>query len=249
MKKNIEKIMKITMLLAIFFSFFQVVRAEEGTECSVTEKVDIKSHASNIRVTYVPVVVNNNNDTTSRAIDMKIYNVTSDVFLNISSSGNNVYIDDLTLDYRKIGPDGSITVRIPSVTEVAEYKIEVYSRGTFCNGEVIRTIKITIPKYNFFSQLEACDGISEFYLCQEYITFNIDKSSFYKQTADYKEKKDNPEASDFIIQDTTTSHEIKAIDNTKRKYLIVGLLVAGGAVATYIIVKRSKEKKREPVIW
>lgn len=250
MKKNNKKILLLFGILTLIFPFFSYVNAEENSmECTVMEKTDIKTKASNIRVTYVPIVVNNDNDTTSRAIDLKIYNVTSDVFLTVSSSSSNVTIDEIQLDYRRIGPDGSITLRIPSVTEVAEYKIEVFTRGTFCSGEVVRTIKITIPKYNFYSQLEACDGISEFYLCQEYITFNIDKSSFYTQTASYKEKKENPELADIIINDSTSAREINALDNSKRKYLIVGLVIAGGVVATFIIIQKNKEKKRNSEIW
>lgn len=241
---------KINLLIAFLLLFFVLVKTVDASECGVVEKTDIKTKASNIRVTYVPQVIDNGDGTTRRVIDIKIYNVTSDVFLTIGTTGTQVTADKQILDYQKIGPDGSITLRVPSVTEMSEYQLEIYTNGIYCSGDVVRTIKLTVPKYNFYSQLEACDGISEFYLCQEYITFNIDKSTFYEQTAAYREKMENPETADLILNDNNVaSHKIAIADNSRKKYVAVGLIIAGGVVATYIIIKKKKEKQNQNEIW
>jgi hypothetical protein len=244
--KNIKRILTYTFILIIALSFsFVTVRAEEEiTGCTVEKDNVIRQKANAIRVNYVPVqteekkVTDGNEESLSkRFIDIKIYNVTSDVFLNFRSNNEKVTVKSETFDYQKIGPDGSITIRIPALSVVAEYIIDVYSYSEACNGEIIRTIRVTIPKYNFFSQLEACNGAEDFYMCQEYITFDIDSDKFYEQIASYKEN--GGQTADDLLYKNNTKNILAKSSNFK--YFVVGLIVACGAVATYYIVKKTKK--------
>ena len=245
--KRINNIFIYTLIVLIcFVTAIGIVKAEE---CTLVEKNELKSKASNIRINYITgtkdVEGKDYDGSTvsaiSRYIDIKIFNITSDLFVRIKSSGDNVNIEEKLMDYHNMGPDGSITIRIPALDVVSDYTFEIFSYSTNCRGEVLRTIRLTIPKYNSYSQLEACKDNKDFYLCQEYITFNIDKDNFYKQIDEYKEK--GGANADVLINEANALNKI-VNPNSKLRFVVVGLLLVGGIIATYFIVKKNRKKSQ-----
>jgi hypothetical protein len=240
--KRINNIFIYTIIA--FLSIITIVNAEE---CSVVDKNEIKTKASNIRIVYQTGVEDvkakdyddQEVDSLSRYVDIKIFNISSDLFIRMKSSGEKATIEDVLLDYKNMGPDGTITVRLPALDVVSEYTFEIFSYSENCKGDIVRTIRLTIPKYNFYSQLEACADAKESYLCQEYITFDLDQDKFYEQLKDYKEK--GATDADVLVNQTVALNKIASF-SSKAKYVIVSLLIAGGLVITFFIIKNNRKK-------
>ena len=85
--------------------------------------------------------------------------------------------------------DGIITLRAKDISEKVTYMFEIYGNTADCYDKKMRTVKLTLPKYNYFSHYGVCEEIPEFYMCQRYILNDFDGASFYKAVSDYKEKK------------------------------------------------------------
>lgn len=243
--KKITKLLIFILLLLIG----NVVYAEdsENISCDHVEKKGIMQNASNIKVTFVPTEKSSEQQVLQRYMDIKIYNVTSDVFLAIKGDSVGTQMNARTLSINDVGPEGAIVLRMPALDRIANLVLEVYSKGKTCNGDKIKTLTLKIPKYNFYSQLEVCNDVPEFYLCQEYIDFEIDPSKFYDQVADYKEKKENPELSEIIVNDNTPAqHNIYIAPKSYIKHIIFGVVVVIVVVSGYFFIKR---KKHKPDIW
>ena len=240
-----------TYTIVALICFVSLIVKVQAAECSAVDKNEIKSKASNIRINYVAGVQDVKTkdyddrevDAQSRHIDIKIFNLSSDLFMRVKSSNSNIKIEEKLIDYHNMGPDGSITIRVPALDVVQEYIFEAFSYSDNCKGEIVRTIRLTVPKYNTYSQLDVCSDIKEFYLCQEYITFNIDKDKFFDQVNNYKEN--GATNADDLMDETSALNKIVA-SSSKTKYFIVGILLVGGIVATYFIIKNNRKKNQ---IW
>ena len=89
----------------------------------------------------------------------------------------------------------------------------------------LRTIKLTLPKFNFYSQLAACQDIPDYYLCQEYTTFEVDGATFYNKVDEYKAKLLTlEEAGDMELDNNgIVSTAISTV--SRHKYAIVGVVL------------------------
>lgn len=244
-----KKLMLIIVMLASTFLFVgRVFAAGEG--CSYSLLNELRQDAANIKVTYVPGEErvdlgyvdheNGMSEELSFYLDLKIYNVTDQMYLNVQQSGKTVSTRSFgPLTHLDIGPDGSITLRQQAVSNVVTYTITVISNYNACAGERLRTIKITLPKYNVYSDLLACDGISDYYLCHEYTTYDIDGATFYDKVDEYKSKLlTSQEGINGNDNNTIIGRTFNGI--SKYRYLIVGVIVAIGVIVTVIILKRKK---------
>ena len=101
----------------------------------------------------------------------------------------------------------------------------------------MRTIKLTLPKYNYYSQLDVCDDIPDYYLCQPYTKYSVDGGTFYDKVDEYKTKLSTLE------KEKEENNNTSFVTNTmsgisKYKYLIVGIAVVVGVVLTIFVLKK-----------
>ncbi len=239
------------LLVMIIFSLFIMdknVKAAGETQCSLVEKNELKTKAANIKINYEinttekKVKDTNGEELTvpTRSVDIKIFNITSDLFITMDSSNQNVSMESKRINYTMMGADGAITLRLPSLDIISEYIFDIYTFSDNCQGDVVRTIKLTIPKYNVYSQLEACSGIESYYLCQEYITFDVNPDTFYEKVNDFKEN-GQVTADDLINQQNLANNIV--IKSPTAKYIIIGLIIVAGIVATYFILRKNKKER------
>lgn len=247
-----KKIMFLIFIFAIMFTFLVNVKAEQtdGT-CYVVDRTYVKTQASNIRVTYSPIVkevtskdsFGTDVSTSNRYIQIKLFNVTGNMYVEVDMIGSGIQSKRYHFDYKDIGPDRAITINQLAVDKTVTYNISVYSDYKDCYGDLIRSIKLTVPKFNFYSQLAVCDDISDYYLCQEFITFDINSSTFYSNIERYKENlSSNGYNTNPTIRDNTTPASKTVSTISKYKYLIVGTIVVLGVLATIFIMKRKKSE-------
>lgn len=242
MKKR-ENLLLIIMMA--FFLFIGNVRAaDDENTCKPTTLSSLRSMAANVKVTYVPVtetiqystpnVETGGTEGYRNYLDIKIYNVNTKLEVTVTANG----VEEIVTS-NNVGADGAITLRQVPQNEVVNYTFTVRSYEDGCHGNVLRTLKLTLPRYNFYSQLGACADIPDYYLCQEYTTYKVDGATFYDKVDEYKaklltlEEKEQKENNTGLVSQAISSA-------SKYKYVIVGVVVVVGVLLTIFILKRKK---------
>ena len=86
--------------------------------------------------------------------------------------GENVY------SYDEKNPTGTIKTSFPNTGET--YDIGLYAEyGYPCVGELLYTKKVTLPKYNKYSELEPCIEYEEFPLCNKWYKGEIENEDYF----------------------------------------------------------------------
>ena len=243
MKKK-KNFLMIIFMLAFFFMIGNVSAAEEGENmCTPTQLSELRSMAANIKVTYVPVtdvekLAVPNGETggeyvTKRYLDIKIFNLNTKLIVTATNG-----VDTFTVTSNDIQGDGAVTIRQPASGTAIKYEFEVTSLLYGCGLTTLRTIRLTLPKYNYYSQLDVCQDIPDYYLCQPYTTYSVDGGTFYDKVDEYKTKLSNLEKEKEENNTGFVNDTISGI--SKYKYLIVGIVVAVGVVLTVFVLKKKK---------
>lgn len=243
MKKR-KNFLLLIIMMAFFLFIGNVRAADDENTCKPTTLSSLRSMAANVKVTYVPTHVTEELDrpnfetgvsvSEKNYLDIKIYNVNTKLIVYVSADG--VYE---SFDSNDVGPDGAITLRQIPKNETVTYTFEVRSFEGGCIDNVLRTIKLTLPRYNFYSQLGACADIPDYYLCQEYTTYKVDGATFYDKVDEYKAKLLTLEETEEAENNTgLVSQAISSV--SKYKYVIVGVVVVIGVLLTIFILKRKK---------
>lgn len=246
MKKNILYVLIMILGMALTVPVF----AEEEELCPLETKTNLRVAASNVTINYQPVEIAYQNepgvpaDSTGAVeyyFDIKIYNVNSQLKVIIKSDEDGFGETEAT--YKNIQKDGAIHVKKRVGNELKNLVFEV--RGSDATGgcavETLRTIKLTLPKYNNLAEREVCTEVPEFYMCQKYITYDVDPANFAKEIAKYKEKLEQQQnASNADVEDNNTLPDKAADLISKNKLIIVGAIVLAGVIITIIILRRKK---------
>ena len=122
----------------------------------------------------------------------------------------------------------------------------VSSEKTGCPGNEIRTFYLQVPRYNKYSIEPRCAQVPDFYLCQEYVTFDEVEYEFFSKSINKElEKFDLDENGNVINKEDKTwfNKSIEYVKNNKVKFIVGGALVV--VVITTIVVI----KKRRDEIW
>ncbi|HAB66905.1 MAG TPA: hypothetical protein DCE23_06015 [Firmicutes bacterium] len=184
--------------------------------------------------------------TKEQLLYIKIHNMNSKLYITYEVSGNNLINnpnDNKILTLEDVGPDGAITLRHTQISEMATYTFKIASDSYGCGNKILRTVRVTLPKFNYYSRFTVCQDIPEYYLCKPFVNFNPDNDKdFDEKVKAYKEKlaeqrKNNEDEDDGNpISDVVSSV-------SKYKYLVVGIVVAVGVVITILVLKRKRSDK------
>lgn len=248
-----EKNMFLGIIIMITMSLFigiNSVKAEEDTTCNAVSLNELRNLAANIKVSYVPTSVNQKTEydeesgtdyVTVRYLDVKVYNITSKLYVRTEAGGDNVTSSSHLLTLANVGADGAATIRQEAINQPVTYTFTIFSDAYGCTGRTLRTLKLTLPRFNYYSELEICQDIPDYYLCQQYTTYEVDGATFYDKVDEYKAKL-AAQAEENESADDNTSIVNKAISGvSKYKYVVVGVIVAIGVVVTVLILKKRKK--------
>ena len=211
--------------------------------CTPSDSILMNSVARQVKINYEPIkqVDPNNEYITYYMIDIKIYNLTPGLNVVVSNDSGNMYAVNPDLNADK---NGIITLRVTETDRVKKFKFDIESEK-LCYGKKLRTIDLTIPKYNTYSQQEICSDIPTFYLCREYINFDIDSEKFIENVENYKkriEKKEvtNPDSTNNNVINTTVDSTFSTI--SEYKYIIVGVIIFIGIIVTILIIRKHRKR-------
>lgn len=236
------------ILIISLFIFGGKVYAEEDTTCSAVSLNELRTAAANLKVTYVPTTIEKEASSADgdkfmvpyEYLDIKIYNMMSKLYIKMDASSKNVSGISNLFSLDDVGSDGSITIRQVPSDELVTYTFTVYSDSYGCNGKTLRTITLTLPRRNPYASRDMCKDIPEFYLCQDYITFEINAPMVDKGVNEYKAKLEIQEKNGELKTDNNSvvSRTISTI--SEYKFVFVGIIILIGVIVTVIILKRKR---------
>lgn len=250
-----RKLNNILFLVLVSIFTINIVKAEEAknplnVQCPTSSLATVQKDASTVQINYEPYEFkpegfddenSPNYSLMAYYMDIKIRNLPDTVYIAVSNTQGG----EFNVDSSKIGPDDAITIRQKDTTKIVNYTFELKARTYDCYGKVLRTIKLSVPKYNAYSTRQVCSDIPDYYLCQPYILYDVSASNFLKSVNEYKEKLADAKASseeEIQTKNNIVSKTAKTI--SKHRYWIIGIILLGGIVATVIIIK----KKRSSVL-
>lgn len=211
------------------------------TTCSNKDLSELSKAAMRIRVTYEPVEIKHpdNSSLSFYMLDIKVYNLIPELDVYVTNKNGNTFM----IEKEKI-KNGMITIRSEDTTEISKYTFRVESNES-CQGKILRTMNLTLPKYNQYSQREVCEEIPTYYLCQEYINFEIDDAKFLNSVTTYKERISKKEIKNNDDSNETVNNPINKTFNivSDGKYLLVALILIVGILFTFMIIKKTNGKE------
>lgn len=235
-------------LIVLFLTFFllnvNVINVSAASACDYSEQTDLNSKAANIKVSYEIVEDKKtfeDGDTKIKVFNIQILNLTDTFYIVVK---NDISEDEITY-YATDAVDGVISFKWDYAETVTNFTFLVYtSNSTGCPDEKYKTIYLTTPRYNEFYNIESCQELTDFYLCQEFVTFSeISRSEFINQIQTYRDSISN---NDDDVQDSdenTIFDKAFSFVNKNKWYIIVGsvVIIAGG----YLIYRIKTKKQRE----
>ena len=237
MEKN--KILLLIIMMLAFILGIGNVKAEGA--CSTTDLNNLRQEAANVKATYIPNEVTDDDGAGRSVLDLKVYNVTPQMVLQYTYSGKGIQDGSFIRTASDIGKDGAITVRQSSYGMVITYVIKVLANYGSCTDQTLKTIRVSLPIFNYYSLLDVCDGIQDYYLCQPYVMTQYTGADFFDKVETYRTKMLENNAIE--TEDDNNSIMTAAFTGVKKhKYLVVGVIVAIGVVATVVILKRKKSE-------
>ncbi|MBR1416314.1 MAG: hypothetical protein IJ572_00660 [Bacilli bacterium] len=222
------------LLIALMMSF--TIKVEAST-CSSARVMELSSLANNVNVSYekydkkVESFVSELDDEeveyTYPAFYITIYNLPDE--LNVAATMNETK-ETIHVKSSDKEADGVIYIDTGEASSIKNFTIKIRSNDSNCLNEVYRSINITTPMFNSFSQTEACHDNPDFNLCQEFS--NVDYSNVSIRTFNESIEKYNTQVNEEKNQKT-----VKNVIWIVLALVIVVLI--GGIVFLLIRRKRS----------
>ena len=177
---------------------------------------------------------------TSDALQVNILNLTENVYAEVTNSYDN---ETVRYDYSNTN-NGNIEIVWQTLGSMASYTIEIYSSAaTGCEGTLLRTLRVSLPRYNDYSTYAVCDQASDYYLCQRYVFFDeIDFGEFTdrinaeierrQENGNGTENEDNPWYED--IGNFISEHKVPIIIG------VVSVIAVAGVIVVIVVIRRRR---------
>ncbi len=165
-----------------------------------------------------------------------VYNLTKDIYFEIS--------DDTTKEIYTYADDvnGAVAVSTGSMAVVKNYNIAIYPTDKTCGTTAVRTIQVTLPRYNEYSASSYCTDYPNYYYCQQFLNADIiTYDDFMSGLNEYAKthKKEDETRREGILENT-----IKFV----KKYWYFIVIVICIVIGIAIFIKRYKDEKRKKEI-
>lgn len=213
------------LLFLVSFCLMPSVKAED---CSYKRINTFQEKAAKIKVSYENDIENQ--------FTVFFRNMTKDVYIR-DEEGATFFLNQLQTETTMVfngGYEGG-----------KSYRFFVYPIASDpCHEEKVRTIYVTLPKYNPYSVAAECAGIPEFSLCQKWTnTDGISEETFQQRIKEYK----NELKTKYKAQQT--KQQTKSIAYYLRIYLLlVGVVIILGGVFVLLMKKIRDDRERSKML-
>ena len=246
-----QKLKKI--MFAFLISVMCLNNVSAVNRCSTNAKSELNKYVSQIKASYAtkeekvlsdnidnPIEDGKQYEILVEYLEITLTNLTDQFYIEVSNDFN-----EEVKTYRYSDSDnGIITIRWDMLSEVAKFTFKIYANeNTKCSGVLQKTLTLQLPRLNDNYSNPICEGISEFNLCQKYVTFApMEYEDFVSRVNDDKEKNK-------IEDKTNTNQDKNAWENikdfvSKNKYYFIGGGIAIVAIATGVTITIVVKKRR-----
>lgn len=245
---------KISLIALLFFAF---TTTAYGASCNYEEQAKLNSEAANVKANYeikerildpseytVPdSILGTPEEATYVAktdyIQVNILNMTENMYLEVSNS-----VNDMVRRYNySEAINGNITFNWEEIGTLVNYTIKIYtSSNTGCEGNVLKTLRLSLPRYNEYSEYAICDSVPDYYLCQRYVNFEpVEFKEFSQKITKQTEEKQEEEKK----QEEENAKWYKRAMNYVKEHKV--LFISGGVIlitvvggTTIVVIKRRR---------
>lgn len=243
--------MKKIMTYLITLNAFLIFGASSvNAECTYTQKAELNKKVANVKIDYeVYVDKINSKDAGIELMDgerellrpkskLSFYNIDSELYVEGTDSVSGEKITKTAADMK----DGVSTVSYEDASAVRKFTFKVFaSDSSSCPGEALKTIYVTIPRFNEHSKMMYCQD-SDFYLCKEFVTTDeLTEEDFMKKLTNYEEGIINEDGEKVADNNKNWFDKTLGIV-TEYKYFIAGGTLA--IIGIIVIIRRIKTKKQ-----
>ena len=248
---------KFRKLILSILTFVLIIGNAKAAACDYEEKAQLNKEAANVKANYeikervvdrseytVPdsVLGTDEEATYEHKVDymqVNILNITKNMYVEVTNDSDK---DTKTYTYADT-TDGNLSFDRYDVSTLVKYTIKIYaSKETGCSGNALKTLYLSLPRYNDYSTYNICTFVPEFYMCQRYVTYeNDDYSAFIKRAKEEVAKKEQKEKEEKDRKNKWYNKMFDFIKDHKTAFIVGGItlvVVAGGA--TSIIIKKRR---------
>ncbi len=238
-------------------SFLTLTTSVGAVSCGYEEKAKLNSEIANVKTNYeikerimdpseydIPETLLGTPEEETYVgkedyIQVNILNLTENMYVEIT---NNESSDQLVYYYNNTD-NGNITISRTNIAEVVKYTIKVYaSSNTGCEGTLLKTLYITLPRYNDYSEYDICNKVPNYYLCQKYVTYDkVEFGEFADKITAEVEKVETEE------KEEANAKWYEKVGNFIKEHKVIFitggimLIVVAGGAAVIIIRKRRRD--------
>ncbi len=234
------RLYKYILSFILFFSIVPTINAINASSCDKKELKNLTKIANYIKVNYEvddnsenKVLSDGKNSTEYKIpkfnFKISIYNVAPELKVIVKNNINKVTLN-ITND---MTTDGLYTFSNDDFGRIYNYTFEVY--GKDCNNK-IRTLKLTKPRYNAYSEFTFCQNSSIFY-CQKF----VGSETGLKSAEDFLKKIEANNKKPVIEGAVETVRDL--IKNNWKIYIAVFAIVVVLFVALIVLLRHLNKKK------
>lgn len=235
---------------------FMLFTSTAFAACNYEEKAKLNNESANVKANYeikerelskdeytappdaIPTDEQESYVPKTEYIEVNILNLTQNLYVTVK---NDVTKEVKTYNYID-ATNGNITFNWNEIGSIANLTIKVMaSNASDCNGETLRTLYLTLPRYNEYSEYDVCDRIPDYYMCQRFVTYDDFKYDDFSENVTKEIKTRNKKQEEEKENNKWYKRVGNFIVEHKTGFIIGGIslvVVAGGA--TYIIIKKRR---------
>ena len=168
-------------------------------------------------------------------LEIDIYNISENLKAKLEYSKDTIYDYPKEIEYKEGVNKHSF--KWEDLEEVGTFTISIYgSDKTACSGEVLREISLKHPKENKYYQFSMCEGLEDYYLCQPFVSFDIEHLNAAKVWQKIEAEKNT--------RDEEKNKDIKKDDKDNKLYMYIFAATAGGVGLVVLGIVLIKKKRR-----
>lgn len=249
------KRIKYALFATLLFSL--AVGGVNAASCSYEEQAKLNSEVANIKTNFeikqrvmdkseydIPDVLigtpeADKYEMTISYFQINILNLTENVYIEVT---NNADGTKDTYQYSNAN-NGNVSFTRDETDKLITYTVKVYaSANTGCEGSLLKTLYVSLPRYNSFSTYPICKEMPDHDMCQSYV--NFEEMSFSDFEIEIKEEVEKIQKEEEKKNEHDAKWYVQVLNFVKEHkvaFIIggAGVLVASGTVA-FVIIKRRR---------
>ncbi len=234
---------KIFLGLSIFFLF--IINTNAASLCSYKDQIALNQKAANIKRGYdiiTEIYEDEDGEVDLDTFRISIYNLTEEFYAIVTNTKNN---EQKRIEYSDV-VDGVASFDWEDVNDLTTFNIKIYtSNKSLCPDELYKTLLLTTPRYNPYSETNACYSAPEFNLCQKYVTFSaISQDEFLDRVEGYIEGTVDENGQDVPKEENGFFEKLMTFLNKYKWVFIIGGVLVIGVSGGYVVIRKIRKQRK-----